>query len=96
MPKNDLSIPVHNFLVRACETERGQPKVFDLTMKTLWPDTEADRRIDYTPDRNHITCFKPTGKQIDDHARALQLVTAGIDDVIARRVVWVVASSAAF
>jgi hypothetical protein len=76
--------------------DRGLPKVFDLTMKTLWPDTEAERHIDYTPDFTTVTYCKPTGKQIDNHSKALQMVTAGIDDVIVRRVVWVVASSAAF
>ena len=70
-PKNELLIPIHNFLVRACETERGLPSVLgygkvkqdttsdlhktitacDPNIKSLWPDTEAERHIDYTPDR---------------------------------------------
>jgi hypothetical protein len=95
-PKNELLIPTHRFLVRACETERGLPKVFNLTMKTLWPDTEAERHIDYTPERTHVTYCKPTGSQIDDHARALQMVAAALDDVIDRRITWAVAQSAAF
>jgi hypothetical protein len=95
-PKNELLIPTHRFLVRACETERGLPKVFNLTMKTLWPDTEAERHIDYTPERTHVTYCKPTESQIDDHARALQMVAAALDDVIDRRITWAVAQSAAF
>ena len=87
-PRNQLLIPVHNFLVCACETERGLPKAFDLTMKTLWPDTAAERHIDYTPERTHVTYCKPTGSQIDDHARALQMVAAALDDVIDRRITW--------
>jgi hypothetical protein len=95
-PKNELLILTHRFLVRACETERGLPKVFNLTMKTLWPDTEAERHIDYTPERTHVTYCKPTGSQIDDHARALQMVAVALDDVIDRRITWAVAQSAAF
>ena len=95
-PRNQLLIPVHNFLVCACETERGLPKVFDLTMKTLWPDTAAERHIDYKPDHTQITYCTPTGQQIDAHSRALQMVTAALDDIIDRRITWVVAHSAAF
>jgi hypothetical protein len=65
-------------------------------MKTLWPDTEAERHIDYTPDFTTVTYCKPTGKKIDDHARALQMVTAALDDVIDRRFTWMVSHSAAF
>jgi hypothetical protein len=95
-PKNEKLLPIHNFLVRACETERGLPKVFDLTMKTLWPETEAERHIDYAPDWTRVTYCKPTGRQIDNHALALQMVTAGIVDIIERRITWAVAQSAAF
>ena len=64
-------------------------------MKTLWPDTEAERHIDYTPDFTTVTYCKPMGQQIDAHTTALQMVVAAIDDVIVRRVVWVVDSSGA-
>ena len=115
-PRNQLLIPVHNFLVRACETERGLPSVLgygkvkqdttsdlhktitacDPNIKSLWPDTEAERHIDYTPDRTKVTYCKPTGKQIDDHERALQIVAAAIDGVTDRTIIWAVAQSAAF
>ena len=95
-PRNQLLIPVHNFLVRACETERGLPKVFYLTMKTLWPDTAAERHIDYKPDHTQITYCTPTGQQIDAHSRALQMVAAALDDVIDRMITWLVAQSAVF
>jgi hypothetical protein len=65
-------------------------------MKTLWPDTQAKRHIDYTPDRTKLTYYKPTGKQIDAHARALEMVIAAIKDVTDRHITWAVAQSAAF
>ena len=65
-------------------------------MKTLWPDTQAERHIDYKPDHTQITYCTPTGPQIDAHEKALQMVTAALDEVIDRRVTWAVAQSAAF
>ena len=65
-------------------------------MKTLWPETSAERNVDYKPDRTRVTECKPTGRQIDNHSRALAMVVEALSSEVDRRIVWAVAKSAVF
>lgn len=87
---------IHNILVAACETERGLPEVSPPGLKTLWPGTSAERNVDYKPDRTRVTECKPTGRHIDNHGRALAMVVEGLSSEVDRRIVWAVATTAAF
>ena len=95
-PKNELLKPIHDYLVRACEVEAGFPKVVNITKETFWPDIASERHIDYKPDRTHITYCKPTGRQIDEYSRALELVVETLESVEDKKIVWAVANSSAF
>ena len=95
-PNNPRLGPIHNFLVAACETERGLPEVSLPGLKTLWPETSLERNVDYMPDRTKVTKCKPTGRQIDNHGRALAMVVEALSSEVDRRIVWAVAKSAVF
>ena len=73
-PNNPHLGSIHRFLVDACETERGLPEVSHPGLKTLWPETSAERNVGYKPDRTMVTECKLTGRQIDNHSRALAMV----------------------
>ena len=96
IPSNERLLPIYEFLVKACETERGLPLVINTTLKTLWPETASEKHVDYKPDRTRITFCKPTGKQIDQHSRALALVVDAIESPKERKIIWAVAQSSAF
>ena len=87
---------VHDFLVRAAETERGLPPVSMPRVKTLWPETAAERHVDFKPEKTSVTYCKPTGKQIDEHSRAIDVVLENLPSASDRKLVWAVANSAAF
>lgn len=87
---------VHDFLVRAAETERGLPPVRLPQIKTFWPETAAERHVDYTPEKTKVTYCKPTGKQIDQHGRAIDLIVENLSSEADRKIVWAVVASAAF
>ena len=95
-PANPLLIPTDCYLVRVAETERGLPAAFNITMKTLWPETASQRHVDFKPDRTRITYCAPTNRQIDTHMEALELVKEALADPIDWRIVWAVAHSAVF
>ena len=95
-PNNPRLGPIHNFLVAACETERGLPEVRHPGLKTLWPETSAERNVDYMRDRTRVTKCKPTGRQFDAHGRALAMVVEALSSEVDRRIVWSVATTAAF
>ena len=94
-PKNARLIPLHNFLVRAAETERGLPLVKVSTLQTFWPETSRDKHVDYTPDKTRVTYCGPTNDQIDGHGKALDLVAKCLTSEVDRHVVWAVVHSAA-
>ena len=87
---------VHDFLGRAAETERGLPPVTLPRVKALWPETAAERHVDYKPDKTAVTYCKPTGKQIDEHGRAIDVVIENLSSESDRKLVWAVANSAVF
>ena len=91
-----MLVDLHNFLVRAAETERWLPSAINHNLKTLWPEMATERNIDYKPDRTVVTLCKATNKQVDAHSLALELVVNAIADPTDRRIVWAVAQSAAF
>ena len=95
-PNNPRLVPIHNFLVAACETERDLPDVSLPGLKTLWPATSVERNVDYKPGRTKVTKCKPTGRQIDNHSRALAMVVEALSSEVDRRIVWAVAKSAVF
>ena len=95
-PNNPRLGPIHNFLVAACEIERDLPEVRHPGLKTLWPETSVERNVDYKPDRTTVTKCRPTGRQIDAHGRALEMVAESLSSEVDRRIVWAVAQSAAF
>ena len=95
-PNNPRLGPIHNFLVAVCETERGLPEVRHPGLKTLWPETSAERNVDYKPDRTRVTECKPTGRQIDNHGHALAMVAEALSSEVDRRIVWAAAKSAVF
>jgi hypothetical protein len=65
-------------------------------VKTLWPETAAERHVDYRPEKTSVTYCKPTGKQIDEHSRAIDVVLESLSSVVDRKIVWAVVASAAF
>lgn len=87
---------VHDFLVRAAETERGLPPVSLPRVKTLWPETAAERHVDYKPEKTKVTYCKPTGKQIDEYGRAIDVVLENLSSEVDRKIVWAIVASAAF
>ena len=80
----------------AAETERRLPSVHKRTLKTFWPELTGERHVDYRPDETRITLCRATNRQIDDHAKAMEMVITGLDNKEDRRLVWAVAHSAAF
>jgi hypothetical protein len=95
-PSNPMLVDLHNFLVRAAETESRLPSFNKRSYKTFWPEVTGERHVDYRPEKTRITWCGATGKQIDDFTRALEIVSHGLDNWMDRRIVWGVAHSAAF
>ena len=80
----------------AAETERRLPSVHNRTLKTFWPELTGERHVDYRPDETRITLCGATNKQVDAHAKAMEMVITGLDNKEDRRLVWAAAHSAAF
>ena len=95
-PSNRMLVDLHNFLVRAAETERWLPSAINHNLKTLWPEMATDRHVDYKPDRTRTTRCAPTGVQIDAHGKALEMVVEGEQNWMDRTIVWAVVQSAAY
>ena len=77
----------HEILVAATETERRLPSVHKRTFKTFWPELTGERHVDYRPDETRITLCGATNKQVDAHARALEMVVEALTDPIDRKIV---------
>ena len=65
-------------------------------MKTYWPEITGERYVDFRPDKARVTVCHATNRQIDDHAKAMEMVITGLGNKEDRRLVWAVAHSAAF
>ena len=95
-PSNRMLVDLHNFLVRAAETERRLPSAINHNLKTYWPEITGERYVDFRPDKARLTVCHATNRQIDDHAKAMEMVITGLGNKEDRRLVWAVAHSAAF
>ena len=95
-PANPLLVDLHEFLVRAAETERRLPSAIYRNLKTYWPEITGEKHVDFRPEKTAVTLCRATNRQIDDHAKALEMVITGLDNKEDRRLVWAVAHSAAF
>ena len=87
---------IHNYLVMAAETERRLPAAINYNLKTYWPEITGEKHVDFKPEITAMTLCRATNRQIDDYAKAMEMVITGLDNKEDRRLVWAVAHSAAF
>ena len=80
----------------AAETERRLPAAINYNLKTYWPEITGEKHVDFKPEITAMPLCRATDRQIDDHAKAMEMVITGLDDKEDRRLVWAVAHSAAF
>ena len=80
----------------AAETERRLPAAINYNLKTYWPEITGEKHVDFKPEITAMTLCRATNRQIDDYAKAMEMVITGLDDKEDRRLVWAVAHSAAF
>ena len=95
-PSNRMLVDLHNFLVRAAVTERRLPSAINHNLKTYWPEITGERNVYFRPEKARVTVCHATNRQIDDHAKAMEMVITGLGNKEDRRLVWAVAHSAAF
>ena len=84
---------LHSLFVSAAETDRRLPAAIRKQKMAAWPDVINDWH-GYGWTQLGETVLRPTSKQIDDYDKALGLVVQMPEPD--RRLVWAVASSAAF
>ena len=84
---------LHSLFVSAAETDRRLPAAIRKQKMAAWPDVINDWH-GYGWTQLGETVLRPTSKQIDDYDKALGLVMQMPEPD--RRLVWAVASSAAF
>ena len=95
-PDDPWLADIHNYLVMAAETEWRLPSAINHNLKTYWPEMPGEKHVDFKPEKTPVTLCRATNRQIDDHAKAMEMVITGLDDKEDRRLVWAVAHSAAF
>ena len=84
---------LHSLFVSAAETDRRLPAAIRKQKMAAWPDVINDWH-GYGWTQLGETVLRPTSKQISDYDKALGLVVQMPEPD--RRLVWAVASSAAF
>jgi len=72
-------------------TERRLPAAINRNLITYWPEMTCEKHVDFKSENTVVTLCHATNRQIDDHARAMEMVITGLDKKLATNLMYGVA-----